>query len=128
MTIVTISYELSRLDFFKEQLAAANRRLDWSLKHNPNCYDNAEKGEVVSFYEWAVKCASMEAQRLPEAQKTRADNIRAMNDNELAEALARMMMRLQGIIFEENKRLPEQDMLINYVLKSLREPTDKLEK
>lgn len=55
--LIVKTYEESRLEFFKEQLAAAHRRLDWSVKHNPDCYDNAEKGEVVSFYEWAVKMA-----------------------------------------------------------------------
>ena len=35
-------------------------RLEWSMKHNPDWYDQAEKGEVVSFYEWAVKMAEKE--------------------------------------------------------------------
>ena len=60
MKLVSISYEQSRLEFFREQLAAANRRLDWSMRHNPDCYDQAEKGEVVSYYEWAVKMAEKE--------------------------------------------------------------------
>lgn len=60
MKLVSVSYAQSRLDFFREQLAAANRRLDWSMRHNPDCYDQAEKGEVVSFYEWAVKMAEKE--------------------------------------------------------------------
>ena len=60
MKLVSVSYEQSRLEFFREQLAAANRRLDWSMKHNPNWYDQAEKGEVVSFYEWAVEMAEKE--------------------------------------------------------------------
>ena len=57
MKLVSVSYAQSRLNFFREQLAAANRRLDWSMRHNPDCYDQAEKGEVVSYYEWAVKMA-----------------------------------------------------------------------
>lgn len=58
MELVSITYQESRLAFFKEQLAAAKRRLDWSIKHDQNnWYDLAEKGEVVSFYEWAVKMA-----------------------------------------------------------------------
>lgn len=58
MKIVSITYQESRLEFFKEQLAAAKRRMDWSIKHDQNnWYDHAEKGEVVSFYEWAVKMA-----------------------------------------------------------------------
>ena len=55
MELVFVSCEQSRLNFFRDQLAAANRRLDWSMKHNPDWYDQSEKGEVVSFYEWAVK-------------------------------------------------------------------------
>ena len=30
------------------------------MKHNPDWYDHSEKGEVVSFYEWAVKMAEKE--------------------------------------------------------------------
>ena len=37
MELVSISCEQSRLNFFRDQLAAANRRLDWSMKHNPDC-------------------------------------------------------------------------------------------
>ena len=55
--LVAIEYPERRLEFFKEQLAAANRRLYWSIKYNSDCYDQAEKGEVVSFYEWAVQMA-----------------------------------------------------------------------
>ena len=57
MQLKVVEYPERRLDFFKEQLAAAHRRLDWSMKHNPNWDDHAEKGEVVSFYEWAVQMA-----------------------------------------------------------------------
>ena len=60
MKLVSVSYAQSRLNFFREQLAAANRRLDWSMRHNPDWYDQAEKGEVVSYYEWAVKMAEKE--------------------------------------------------------------------
>ena len=60
MKLVAISYAQSRLNFFRDQLAAANRRLDWSMKHNPDWYDHSEKGEVVSYYEWAVKMAEKE--------------------------------------------------------------------
>ena len=55
--IVEVKYPERRLLFFKEQLAAAQRRLDWSLKHRNDWYDHSEKGEVVSFYEWAVQMA-----------------------------------------------------------------------
>ncbi len=57
MRLIAIEYPECRLNFFKEQLAAAHRRMDWSMKHNPNWNDHAEKGEVVSFYEWAVQMA-----------------------------------------------------------------------
>lgn len=57
MQLIAIEYPERRCNFFKEQLAAAHRRLDWSMKHNPDWNDHAEKGEVVSFYEWAVKMA-----------------------------------------------------------------------
>ena len=60
MKLVSSSYVQSRLNFFRDQLAAANRRLDWAMKHNPDWYDQAEKGEVVSFYEWAVNMAEKE--------------------------------------------------------------------
>ena len=60
MKLVSVSYGQSRLNFFRDQLATANRRLDWSMKHNPDWYDRSEKGEVVSFYEWAVKMAEKE--------------------------------------------------------------------
>lgn len=30
------------------------------MKHNPDCNDHSEKGEVVSFYEWAVKMVEKE--------------------------------------------------------------------
>ena len=60
MKLVSVSYAQSRLNFFRDQLAAANRRLDWSMKHNPDWYDHSEKGEVVSYYEWAVKMAEKE--------------------------------------------------------------------
>ena len=60
MKRVSSSEVQSRLNFFRDQLAAANRRLDWSMKHNPDWYDQAEKGEVVSFYEWAVNMAEKE--------------------------------------------------------------------
>ena len=37
-------------------------RLEWSMKHNPDWYDQSEKGEVVSFYEWAVRMAEKEVE------------------------------------------------------------------
>ena len=61
--LVSVSYKQNRLEFFREQLAAANRRLGWSMKHNHDWYDQAEKCEVVSFYEWAVEMAEKEVER-----------------------------------------------------------------
>ena len=66
MKLVSVSYAQSRLNFFRDQLAVANRRLDWSMKHNPDWYDKAEKGEVVSFYEQAVKMAEKEVLTMDE--------------------------------------------------------------
>ena len=63
MKLVPVSYKQSRLEFFRDQLAAANRRLDWSMRHNPYWHDQTEKGEVVSFYEWAVEMAEKEVER-----------------------------------------------------------------
>lgn len=60
MKLVSVSYAQSRLNFFREQLSIANRRLDWSMKHNPDWYDHSEKGDVVSYYEWAVMMAEKE--------------------------------------------------------------------
>ena len=57
MRLIAVEYPERRLEFFKEQLAAAHRRLDWSMKHNPDWNDHSEKGEVVSYYEWAVAMA-----------------------------------------------------------------------
>jgi hypothetical protein len=57
INLIAVKYPESRLIFFKEQLAAAQRRLDWSLKHRNDWCDHADKGEIVSFYEWAVKMA-----------------------------------------------------------------------
>lgn len=59
--LVAIEYPERRLEFFKEQLAVANRRLDWSIKHSSDWYDHGEKAEVVSFYEWAVQMAEQQA-------------------------------------------------------------------
>ena len=61
--LVSVSYKQNRLEFFREQLAAANRRLGWSMKHNPDWYEKKKKGEVVSFYEWAVEMAEKEVER-----------------------------------------------------------------
>lgn len=53
--IKIITYEQSRLAFFKAQLAKAERRLNWAVKNGLDCETCAERGETVSFYEDIVK-------------------------------------------------------------------------
>lgn len=62
MTKELISYEESRLAFFEQQLAGANRKLDWAIKHKSH-WDCAEKGEIVSFYQDIVKMLREQAER-----------------------------------------------------------------
>ena len=57
-----ISYEESRLAFFEQQLAGANRKLDWAIKHKSH-WDCAEKGEIVSFYQDIVEMLREQAER-----------------------------------------------------------------
>lgn len=58
--LIAVSYEQSRLDFFMEQLESAERKLDWWLKHSTDYETIATKGEIMSFYEWAVEMAENE--------------------------------------------------------------------
>ena len=58
-----ISYEESRLAFFEQQLAGANGKLDWAIKHNKSPWDCAEKGEIVSFYQDIVEMLREQAER-----------------------------------------------------------------
>lgn len=53
--IKIITYEQSRLAFFKTQLAKEERRLNWAIKNGRDCETCAERGETVSFYEDIVK-------------------------------------------------------------------------
>ena len=55
--LVKVSFAQCRLEFFKEQFESAKRKLEWAVKHNPNCYVVAEKADIYNFYEWAVKQA-----------------------------------------------------------------------
>ena len=55
MTLKTISYEEARLEFFREQLARAERSLAWWVSHNQNWENCAEKGEIVSYYRDVVE-------------------------------------------------------------------------
>ena len=56
-------YEESRLAFFEQQLAGANRKLDWAIEHNKSHWDCAEKGEIVSFYQDIVEMLREQAER-----------------------------------------------------------------
>lgn len=49
------TYEMSRLDYFKEALACAERKLDWAVKNSSDWNVCAEKGEVVSYYKDVVE-------------------------------------------------------------------------
>lgn len=50
-----ITYEEDRLDYFKKQLAHQERRLDYAIKHNRSCWDCADIGTEVNFYQDVVK-------------------------------------------------------------------------
>lgn len=58
--LITITHQQARLDYFREQLAAAERRLNWGIRFCPDPWKNAEKGEEVAFYQWAVEQAEKE--------------------------------------------------------------------
>lgn len=60
MKLVAVNYQQRRLHFFKEQLAAAKRRLKWAVDHDRNFIELEDDGEIVSFYEWAVQAAEKE--------------------------------------------------------------------
>ena len=69
-----ISYEESRLAFFEQQLAGANGKLDWAIKHNKSHWDCAEKGEIVSFYQDIVEMLREQAEREKGCVWCRDDN------------------------------------------------------
>ena len=60
LKLVKVTYQQSRLEFFKKQLDKATRSMNYHVerKHHPDIC--AEKGEIVSFYEWAVAMAEKE--------------------------------------------------------------------
>lgn len=58
--LIAVTHQQARLDYFREQLEAAERRLDWALRFCKDPWENAEKGEVVAFYQWAVEQAEKE--------------------------------------------------------------------
>lgn len=57
MKLVAVNYQKRRLDFFKEQLAAAQRKLEWAVKRDYPWIVIEEKADTVSFYKWAVQMA-----------------------------------------------------------------------
>ena len=61
---VTVPLRWCRLQFFKDQLAAAQRALDWTIKRNYPQDRLAYLGEAISFYEWAVQMAEREAETM----------------------------------------------------------------
>ena len=60
MQLVKVTHQQSRLEFFKKQLKHAEGSMNYAVKrkHHPDIC--AEKGEIVSFYEWAVEMAEKE--------------------------------------------------------------------
>ena len=60
MQLIKVTYQQSRLEFFKKQLDKATRSLNYHVKRKHHPYICAEKGEIVSFYEWTVEMAEKE--------------------------------------------------------------------
>lgn len=60
MQLIKVTYQQSRLEFFKKQLDKATRSMNYHVKRKHHPYICAEKGEIVSFYEWAVEMAEKE--------------------------------------------------------------------
>lgn len=57
MKLVAVNYQKCRLEFFREQLAAAQRELEWAVKRDYPLFVIEEKADTVSFYKWAVQMA-----------------------------------------------------------------------
>lgn len=64
MKLVAVNYQQRRLQFFKEQLASAQRKLDFAIKRDYSWDRLEDKGEIVSFYEWAVQMAEKEKNKM----------------------------------------------------------------
>lgn len=58
--MVAVNYQQRRLEYFKDQLAAAKRRLKWGIDHNRNWMELEDNGEIVSYYEWAAQMAEQD--------------------------------------------------------------------
>lgn len=63
MKLVAVSYEQHRLDYFRQQLAAAKRRLKWAVDHDRNWIELEDDGDIVSFFEWAVQMAEKDCKK-----------------------------------------------------------------
>ena len=61
--IEAVAYSESREAFFAGVLRKAERQLDWAVKHNPDCYVCAEKGEAVAYYQDALAALREQAER-----------------------------------------------------------------
>ena len=61
--IEAVTYAENREAFFASALCKAERQLDWAVKHNPDCYVCAEKGEAVAYYQDALAALREQAER-----------------------------------------------------------------
>ena len=73
MKLIKVTHQQCRLEFFKKQLDKATNSMNYHVKRKHHPYICAEKGEIVSFYEWAVKIAKEQVwipvtERLPDSQ------------------------------------------------------------
>ena len=55
MGLKAVTYAEDRLEYFKGQLAHAERVLNWWIAHSKNPENHAEKGRAVSYYQDIVK-------------------------------------------------------------------------
>lgn len=60
MQLIKVTHQQRRLEFFKKQLDKATRSMNYHVERKHHPYICAEKGEIVSFYEWAVGMAEKE--------------------------------------------------------------------
>ena len=61
--IIAITYQESREEFFAKKLKQAERVLDNAVKHEPDPYICAEKGEIVAYYRDALAALRAEQER-----------------------------------------------------------------
>lgn len=59
--LIKVTHQQSRLEYFKKRLKSAERSMNYAVKHNYHHDICSEKGEIVSFYAWAVEMAEREA-------------------------------------------------------------------